>query len=70
MKTLNGQIEGVPIAKYKMRQFTLTCKISNGFYCVTFHNGRYTNITRYSKDKDEMNRFILKAIEEGYRRIF
>lgn len=68
MMKMNGQVEGIAIAKYRCGKFTLTCKKSNGFYCVTFHNGRQTNITMYSKDKDEMNRYIKEQIAEGYRR--
>ena len=70
MYSINGQVDGVVIAKYRKGKFTLTCKVSNGFYCVTFHNGRQTNITKYSKDKDEANKFILDSIKEGFKREF
>ncbi len=70
MKSMNGQVDGLAIAKYRKGKFTLTCKKSNGFYCVTFHNGRYTNSTKYSKSKDEMNNYILEALKEGYKREF
>ena len=70
MKNMNGQVEGLVIAKYRNGKFTLTCKKSNGFYCVTFYNGRQTNVTAYSKDKNEMNNYILEKIKEGYKREF
>jgi len=70
MKKMNGQVEGLAVAKYRKGKFTLTCKINNGFYCVTFYNGRQTNVTAYSKDKDEMNNYILDAIKEGYKKIY
>lgn len=69
MKFMRGQVDGVIVAKYRKGKFTLTCKVSNGFYCVTFHNGRQTSVTRYSKNKDEMNAYIADQIKEGYRRI-
>lgn len=70
MKFMQGTVEGNTVAKYKRGAFTLICKESNGFYCVTFHNGRQTAVTRYSKDKGEMNAYIAKAIkEDGYRRV-
>lgn len=69
MEFTRGQVTGQTIAIYRKGKFTLTCKISNGFYCVTFHNGRQTSATRYSKDKDEMNAYIAKHIKEGYKRI-
>lgn len=69
MMSINGQVEGIAIAKYRKGQFTLTCKKSNGFYCITFHNGRKTNITKYTKDKDEANNYILKEIKAGYKRV-
>lgn len=69
MEFMKGTVDGNTVAKYRRNQFTLTCKVSNGFYCVTFHNGRQTAVTRYSRDKNEMNAYIAKAIKEGYRRI-
>lgn len=68
MMSMRGQVEGIAIAKYRKGKFTLTCKVSNGFYCVTFHNGRQSATTRYSKDKNEMNEYIKNAIKEGYRK--
>ena len=70
MEYMKGQVEGLAIAKYRKGKFTLTCKVSNGFYCVTFHNGRQSAATRYSKDKTEMNNYILDALKEGYKREF
>ena len=69
MKT-RGQVEGIAIAKYRRGKFTLTCKEVNGYYCVTFHNGRQSASTLYSDDKDEMNNYIMMAIEQGYRKEF
>lgn len=68
MQRMNGQVNGITKATYRMGKFTLTCKESNGFYCVTFHNGRQTNITYYSNDKDEMNNYIKEHIAKGYKR--
>ena len=70
MKSVRGQVDGTTIAKYRKGKFTLTCKVSNGFYCVTFHNGRQSATTRYSKDKNEMNNYILEAIKDEYKRQF
>ena len=69
MQRMCGQVNGIVVAVYKRGKFTLTCKKSNGFYCVTFHNGRYSNWTFYSKDKDEMNSYIKKSIAEGYKKV-
>ena len=69
MKRMNGQVEGLAIAKYRSGKFTLTCKKSNGFYCVTFHNGRQTNVTYYSKDKDEMNSYIKEQMAKGFKKV-
>lgn len=68
MKTMRGQVDGNTIAKYRKGSFTLTCKISGPFYCVTFHNGRQSATTLYSEDKAEMNAYIKEAIAEGYKR--
>lgn len=70
MESMRGQVEGLAIAKYRHGKFTLTCKVSNGFYCITFHNGRQSATTKYSKDKNEMNQYIKKAIAEGYKKEF
>lgn len=70
MKSVRGQIEGVAIAKYRLGGCTLTCKVVNENYCVTFHNGRYSATTHYSNDKNEMNDYIRKALKEGYKRVF
>ena len=69
MQKMNGQVEGITVATYKKGKFTITCKKSNGFYCATFHNGRQTNTTFFSKDKDEMNACIKEKIKEGFRRV-
>ena len=70
IKTVAGQIEGIPCAKYAKGTFTLTCKTVNGYYCVTFHNGRQSASTKYSNDKDEMNEYIKSKIRDGYRRLY
>lgn len=70
MMTIRAQIEGRTIAEYRRGKFTLTCKISNGFYCVTFHNGRQSVNTFYSKDKEEMNNFIRKELRDGFKRVY
>ena len=68
IKSMNGQVDGIAVAIYRKGKFTITCKKSNGFYCATFHNGRYTNTTWYSKDKDEMNDCIKEQIKQGFKR--
>lgn len=62
MKTVRGQVEGVVVAKYRKWNFTWTCKISDGFYCATFHNGRRSATTYYSKDKNEINELIKEEL--------
>lgn len=69
MKSMNGQVEGLIVAKYYKDKFTWTCKISNGFYCATFHNGRQSATTYYSKDKNEINELIRKEIRFGFKKI-
>lgn len=68
MKQMSGIPEGIIIATYKQGKFTWNCRVSNGFYCVTF-NVRKTNRTFYSKDKDEMNNYIKQILEEGAKRV-
>lgn len=67
MKKMNGIPEGQIVATYKKGNFTWNCRISNGFYCATF-NVRYTNVTYYSKDKNEINDLIRKQIAEGFKK--
>lgn len=69
MQKYNGQAEGVTVALYKKGKFTWRCKISNNYYCATFHNGRQTAITYCSKDKNEINNLIRKEIADGFKRI-
>ena len=69
MKTFKGQVEGKIVAKYRKWNFTWTCKISDDFYCATFHNGRQTAVTYYSKDKNEVNELIKKELKDGFKRI-
>lgn len=68
MKTMRGSVDGLIVATYRKGKFTWTCRTSNGFYCATFHNGRQTSQTYYSKDKNEINELIRKAIAEGFRK--
>ena len=70
MKSIKGQVKGRTVAKYRLDCFTLTCKIADGYYYVTFHNGRQSAMTFYSSDKNEMNDYIRQALREGYRRVF
>ena len=70
MKSMSGQVDGITVAEYRKGKFTLTCKTSGEFYCVTFHNGRQSATTHYSKDKAEMNEYIKEAIADGYKRIW
>lgn len=72
MESFNGQVEGGRIvAIYQREGFRVTCKALNGYYFVTFHNGRQTNVTRYSQNKDEMNAYVVKEfIRDGFRRVY
>lgn len=69
MKSFRGQVEGKVVAKYRRRSFTWTCKISNGFYCATFHNGKQSATTYYSKDKNEINELIKKELQDGFKKV-
>lgn len=74
-----GKFKGIPttesgmpvpiIAEYRLRKFTLNCRICEDWYCVTWHNGRQTAVTYYSKDKEAMNDFIREHLKEGYKRV-
>ena len=70
MESMRGQVIGKTVAKYRLDCFTLTCKIADGKYFVTFHNGRQSAMTHYSTDKNEMNDYIRKALRDGYKRVF
>jgi hypothetical protein len=69
MKTMRGQVDGIIIATYRKGKFTWTCKISENFYCATFHNGRQSATTYYSTDKTEINELIKAEIKNGFRRV-
>lgn len=70
MKVINGVVDGITVALYKRGKFTWRCKkTSDGFYCATFHNGRQTATTYYSKDKNEINDLIRKEIADGFKRV-
>lgn len=68
MKKMNGIPEGQIIATYKKDKFTWNCRISGVFYCATF-NVRCTNVTYYSKDKNEINDLIKEQIMDGFKRV-
>ena len=68
MKKMNGIPEGLIIATYKKDKFTWNCRISNGFYCATF-NVRQTNITYYSREKEEINELIRAELAKGFRKV-
>ena len=69
MQSMRGSVDGVIIARYRKGKFTWTCRISDGFYCATFHNGRQTSQTYFSKDKQEINSLIKQELADGFRRI-
>ena len=69
MKKIRGTVDGIIVAIYKKDKFTWTCKKSGNFYCATFHNGRQSATTYYSKDKNEINDLIKQEIISGYKRI-
>ena len=69
MKTMRGQVDGLVVAKYRKNGFTWTCKVSNGFYCATFHNGRQSATTYYSTDKNEINELIKKELKNGFKKV-
>ena len=69
MKTMRGTVDGIVLAKYKKGKFTWTCRISNNFYCATFHNGRQSATTYYSTDKNEINELIRKEIKNGFKKV-
>lgn len=69
MKRMNGQVEGIVVAKYRKNKMTWTCKISGKFYCATFHNGRQSAATYYSTDKKELNDLIKKQLADGFKKV-
>lgn len=69
MESMRGSVDGLIIATYRKGKFTWNCRISNGFYCATFHNGRQTSQTYYSKDKQEINDLIRKEMADGFKRV-
>lgn len=69
MERMGGQVEGITVAKYRKGKFTWTCKVSGQFYCATFHNGRKTAVTYFSKSKNEINALIKKEIADGFKRV-
>lgn len=72
MKSFRGQLAewgAVTVAKYRKGKFTITCKTYNGFYFMTFHNGKQASTTRYTDNKDEANAWMLEQIKEGYKRV-
>ena len=69
MESIRGSVKGIAVAEYRLGKFTWTCRMSNGFYCATFHNGRQTSQTYYSKDKAEINDLIKRQLAEGFKRV-
>ena len=68
MKSMRGTVDGLIVAKYRRGGFTWTCKMSNGFYCATFHNGRQSATTYYSSNKNEINDLIRNALADGFKK--
>lgn len=66
MKLMKGTVEGQTVATYRKGPLTWICKISNGFYTATFHNGRQSAMTYYTKDKNEINEFIKAEVANGF----
>lgn len=69
MKSMRGAVDGIIVAKYRKGKFTWTCKTSGNFYCATFHNGRQSATTYYSKDKNEINDLIREELIYGFKKI-
>lgn len=72
MKSFRGTLAeygAVTVAKYRMGNFTITCKTFDNTYFMEFHNGRQSATTRYTTDKDEANEWMLKQIRAGYKRV-
>ena len=71
MTTFKGSVEGKVVGRYRKGKFTYTCRItSDGWYTATWNNGRQTNVTYASKDKEEINNHMRHEILDGYRRIY
>lgn len=73
MKMFKGQLAewgAVEVARYRSGNFQLICKTYNGFYFITFHNGRQTSVTRYTDNKNEANEYVQQEIRKnGYKRV-
>ena len=72
MKMMIGTVNGITVAEYKKAgcNFKFTCKVSNGFYCITFYNGRQSYRTRYTKDKNEANAYVKEhIIADGFYKV-
>lgn len=72
MKSFRGQLAewgAKTVAEYRRGAFTITCKTYDGFYFMTFHNGRQSATTRYTDNKDEANEWMKKQILEGFKKI-
>ena len=68
MKSFRGTVEGQIVATYRKGRMSWTCKISGGFYCAIFHNGRQSATTYFSKDKNEINELIRKELKHGFKK--
>ena len=69
MKSMRGTVDGIIVAEYRKGKFTWTCKTSGNFYCATFHNGRQSTTTYFSKGKNEINELIRKEIRLSFKKI-
>lgn len=69
MKSFRGVVEGQTVATYRKGRMSWACKISDGFYCATFHNGRQSATTYFSEDKNEINELIRKELKDGFKKV-
>lgn len=70
VRSFRGSVEGMIVATYRKGRFTWNCrKTADGFYCATFHNGRQTSQTYYSKDGREINELIKGELAKGFRKV-
>ena len=67
MKSMNGQVDGIAIAKYRKGKFTLTCKKSNGFYWDPDTNKKQYEFLYYDKDGTLKSSLIVDY--KGFREI-
>ena len=71
LRRFNGTVEGILVASYRRGKFTWNCRITeDGFYTATFHNGRQSNTTYFSRDAREINDLIKKQLADGFEMTF